>query len=81
MARFIDTLKRSHYCGQLRAELARNATLVSMSEVALDKLARIGAEQKHIDVLRTEVTKLMDGDNPFDRGAFAKTLETELLAA
>ena len=30
-------------------------------EVALDKLARIGAEQHHIDVLRREIGGLIDG--------------------
>ena len=62
-------------------DLARNATLVAMSEVALDKLARIGAEQKHVDVLRKAIQSLMQGDKPFDRDAFAKGLEAALLAA
>jgi hypothetical protein len=40
---------------------ARNTTLVTALEVALDRLARIGAEQKHIEVLRREIGGLIDG--------------------
>ena len=38
----------------------RNSSLVVALEVALEELARIGAEQKHIDVLRAEVGGLID---------------------
>ena len=40
---------------------ARQSSLVMALEVALDKLARIGAEQRHIDVLRREIGGLVDG--------------------
>lgn len=39
---------------------ARNSSLATVLEVALDGLAKIGAEQKHIDVLRKEMGGLMD---------------------
>lgn len=39
---------------------ARASTLSAVLEVALDKLAKIGAEQKHIDVLRREIGELID---------------------
>ena len=40
---------------------ARNSSLIMALEVALDKLAKIGAEQRHIDVLRREIGGLIDG--------------------
>ena len=40
---------------------ARNSSLVMALEVALDKLSRIGADQRHIDVLRREIGGLIDG--------------------
>ncbi len=39
---------------------ARNSTLVLSLEVALDRLAGIGAEQHHIDALRREIGGLID---------------------
>jgi hypothetical protein len=39
---------------------ARNSTFVAVLEVALDKLAKIGAEQRHIDVLRQQIGNLID---------------------
>jgi hypothetical protein len=39
---------------------ARNSTLLSVLEVALNKLAKIGAEQKHINVLRRAIGGLID---------------------
>jgi hypothetical protein len=39
---------------------ARNSSLKVALEVALEKLAKNGAEQKHIDVLRAEVGGLID---------------------
>jgi len=39
---------------------ARNSTLSAVLDVALGKLAKIGAEQKHIDVLRGEIGGLID---------------------
>ncbi len=40
---------------------ARASTLVAMLEVTLDRLAKLGVEQKHIDVLRQEIGGLIDG--------------------
>ncbi len=48
-------------------------------EVGLEKLAKIGAEQKHIDVLRTQLGHLIDGSLDLDQ--FASALETQLRAA
>ena len=39
---------------------ARNCTLVLSLEVALERLAGIGAEQRHIDLLRREIGGLID---------------------
>jgi hypothetical protein len=39
---------------------ARSSTLSAVLEVALDKLAKIGAEQKHIAILRQDIGGLID---------------------
>ncbi len=62
-----------------RWPLARNSALQTLVEVGLEKLAKIGAEQKHIDVLRTQLGHLIDGSLDLDQ--FASALETQLRAA
>ena len=49
-----------HVSAEAKWMRSRNSSLVVALEVALEKLARIGTEQKHIDVLRTEIGGLID---------------------
>jgi len=58
---------------------ARNSTLVVGLEVALNELAKIGTEQRHIDVLRTEFGALLD--RRITAEELAENLNPLLLAA
>jgi hypothetical protein len=61
----IDAVFESAFGDDVSAEgkwlRARNSTLVAAVEVALHKLAKIGAGQPQIDVLRREIGGLIDG--------------------
>ena len=57
----LESVFGDHVSAKEKWVRARNTTLATALEVALDRLARIGAEQKHIEVLRREIGGLIDG--------------------
>lgn len=61
--------------------LAGNAALEALVSTALERLARIGSEQKHVDVLRTVFGELVEAGKPVDPVEFAQLLEARLEAA
>jgi hypothetical protein len=60
-------------------DLARNSTLQTLVEIALDKLATFGATEQEIEKLRQAVQEVLDQDAPFNPEAFANRLD-DLLA-
>ena len=62
-------------------DLARNSTLVILTEVALEKLAEWGASETQIDALRTAVQELLAAAGPFDAEEFADNLDEVLRQA
>jgi hypothetical protein len=60
-------------------DLARNSTLQTIAEIALDKLAKFGATKQEIEKLRQAVQELVIQDTPFNPEGFANRLD-DLLA-
>ena len=60
-------------------DLARNSTLQTLVEIALDKLATFGATEQEIEKLRQAVQELLNQDAPFNPEGFANRLD-DLLA-
>lgn len=58
-----------------RWDLARNATLRTLAEIALGRLARFGAGEEEIARLRRAVRELLAQENPFDPDAFTARLD------
>lgn len=59
--------------------LARNSTLKTLAEIALNRLAKLGATEERIKKLRQAVQEMLKQDAPFDPEAFATRLD-DLLA-
>lgn len=59
-------------------DLARNSTLVVLTEIALEKLADSSLTVQPIEILRQEAQTLLQSGTPFDSDAFAEKLEKEL---
>ncbi|MCK4794405.1 MAG: hypothetical protein KAV87_62330, partial [Desulfobacteraceae bacterium] len=60
-------------------DLARNSTLQTLAEIALDKLAKFGATREEVEKLRQAVQELINQDGPFNPEGFTIRLE-DLLA-
>ena len=60
--------------------LARNSTLVALTEVGLEELARVGAKPTEIKLLRETVAEAMEGNTPFDIDDFQTALNARLAA-
>ncbi|MCG8344861.1 MAG: hypothetical protein MI685_06835, partial [Chlorobiales bacterium] len=58
---------------------ARSSTLKMALEIGLAKIAKVGADQKHIDALRTNVGLLIDEQVSVEE--FAEVIEAKLKAA
>lgn len=69
-----------HVQAEASWDLARNSTLQLLTKIALNKLARIGAESGHVEVLRVAVHDLITQEAPFDAVAFGDRLDELLFA-
>jgi len=59
-------------------DLARNSTVEMIVEIGLDSLAKSGADQPRINLLRQAVQDIMENDLPFNPDAFESHLEALL---
>jgi hypothetical protein len=72
----LDPIVASGADSEAHWRLARRSVITALVETGLDRLAKKGGSQQNIDVLRSEIGQLVDGQSRFEE--FAARLERSL---